>query len=146
MFIILCLYTTTRDLKLNNKDVIALQPYSFYLRVFAKTWHLGKAALSNGNQVTDLVIESYFTSLPSKSIELLSQYIQSHYPSALANLLCTNLQKADSIALNTSEFILLLLSANTSSVSNGEPPPLVAIHVCAITLPPSCLTCGVVCF
>ncbi len=52
----------------------------------------------------------------------------------------------ESIALKTSEFILLLLSAVTSLINTCEPVPLGAIHVHAITLPPPCLTLDVVCF
>ena len=53
---------------------------------------------------------------------------------------------ADIIARNTSEFILLLLSAVTSSINTREPVPLAAIHVHTITLPPPCFTDEVVCF
>ncbi len=52
---------------------------------------------------------------------------------------------ADNIARNTSEFILLLLSAVTSSINTREPVPLAAIHAHAVTLPPSCFTDEVVC-
>ncbi len=41
---------------------------------------------------------------------------------------------ADNIARNTSEFILLLLSAVTSSINTREPVPLAAIHAHAMTL------------
>ncbi len=40
---------------------------------------------------------------------------------------------ADNIARNTSEFILLLLSAVTSSINTREPVPLAAIHAHATT-------------
>ncbi len=40
------------------------------------------------------------------------------------------------LARNTSEFILLLLSAVTSSINTREPVPLAAIHAHAMTLPP----------
>ena len=53
---------------------------------------------------------------------------------------------ADKIARNTSEFILLLLSAVTSSLNTREPVPVAAIHVHAMTLPPPCFTDEVVCF
>ena len=53
---------------------------------------------------------------------------------------------ADKIPRNTSEFILLLLSAVTSSVNTREPVPLAAIHAHAMTLPPPCFTDEVVCF
>ncbi len=53
---------------------------------------------------------------------------------------------ADNIARNTSEFILLLLSAVTSSINTREPVPLAAIHAHAMTLPPPCFTDEVVCF
>ena len=53
---------------------------------------------------------------------------------------------ADNIARNTSEFILLLLSAVTSSINTREPVPLTAIHAHAMTLPPPCCTDEVVCF
>ena len=53
---------------------------------------------------------------------------------------------ADNIAWNTSEFILLLLSAVTSSINTREPVPLAAIHAHAITQPPPCFTDEVVCF
>ncbi len=46
---------------------------------------------------------------------------------------------ADNIARNTSEFILLLLSAVTSSINTREPVPLAAIHAHAMTLPPPCI-------
>ncbi len=52
---------------------------------------------------------------------------------------------ADNIARNTSEFILLLLSAVTSSINTREPVPLAAIHAHAMTLPPPCFTDEVVC-
>ncbi len=51
---------------------------------------------------------------------------------------------ADNIARNTSEFILLLLSAVTSSINTREPVPLAAIHAHAMTLPPPCYTDEVV--
>ncbi len=47
---------------------------------------------------------------------------------------------ANNIARNTSEFILLLLSAVTSSINTREPVPLAAIHAHAMTLPPPCFT------
>ena len=53
---------------------------------------------------------------------------------------------AYNIARNTSEFILLLLSAVTSSINTREPVPLAAIHAHAMTLPPLCFTDEVVCF
>ena len=53
---------------------------------------------------------------------------------------------ADNIAQNTSEFILLLLSAVTSSINTREPVPLAAIHAHAMTLPPPCFADEVVCF
>ena len=53
---------------------------------------------------------------------------------------------ADNIARNTSEFILLLLSAATSSINTREPVPLAAIHAHAMTLPPPCFTDEAVCF
>ena len=53
---------------------------------------------------------------------------------------------ADNIAWNTSEFILLLLSAVTSSINTREPVPLAAIHAHTITLPPPCFTDEVVWF
>ena len=53
---------------------------------------------------------------------------------------------ADNIARNTSEFILLLLSAVTSSINTREPVPLAAIHAHAMILPPPCFTDEVVCF
>ncbi len=52
---------------------------------------------------------------------------------------------ADNIARNTSEFILLLLSAVTSSINTREPVTLAAIHAHAMTLPPPCFTDEVVC-
>ncbi len=52
---------------------------------------------------------------------------------------------ADNIARNTSEFILLLLSAVTSSINTREPVPLAGIHAHAMTLPPPCFTDEVVC-
>ncbi len=52
---------------------------------------------------------------------------------------------ADNIARNTSEFILLHLSAVTSSINTREPIPLAAIHAHAMTLPPPCFTDEVVC-
>ncbi len=52
---------------------------------------------------------------------------------------------ADNIARNTSEFILLLLSAVTSSINTREPVPLAATHAHAMTLPPPCFTDEVVC-
>ncbi len=52
---------------------------------------------------------------------------------------------ADIIARNTSEFILLLLSAVTSSINTREPVPLAAIHAHAMTLPPPCFTDEVLC-
>ena len=52
---------------------------------------------------------------------------------------------ADNIARSTSEFILLLLSAITSSINTREPVPLAAIHAHAMTLPPPCFTDEVVC-
>ncbi len=53
---------------------------------------------------------------------------------------------AESIAVKTSELILLLLSAVTSSINTSEPFPLGAIHAHVITQPPPCLTLDVVCF
>ena len=53
---------------------------------------------------------------------------------------------ADNIARNTSEFILLLLSAVTSSIITREPVPLATIHAHTMTLRPPCLTDEVVCF
>ena len=53
---------------------------------------------------------------------------------------------ADNIVRNTSEFILLLLSAVTSSINTREPVPLAAIHAHAMTLSPPCFTEEVVCF
>lgn len=55
---------------------------------------------------------------------------------------------ADSIALYTSEFILLRPSAVTSSMKTSEPVQLTALHAhdATITLPPPCLTDEVLCF
>ena len=47
---------------------------------------------------------------------------------------------ADSKDLYTSEFILLLLSAVTASITTRDPVPLASIHVHSIALPPTCLT------
>lgn len=52
----------------------------------------------------------------------------------------------ESTALCTLQFIVLLLSAVTSSLNIADTVPLAAIHACAITLPPPCLTDDVICF
>lgn len=59
---------------------------------------------------------------------------------------CRIWQSEQSIAVYTSEFILLLLSAVTSSINISEEVPLAAIHAHAVTLPPPCLTDDMVCF
>lgn len=48
----------------------------------------------------------------------------------------------ESTALCTLQFIVLLLSAVTSSLNIADTVP----HACAITLPPPCLTDDVICF
>ena len=53
---------------------------------------------------------------------------------------------ADSMSLNTSQFIRLLLSCVTSSINTSDAEPLAAMHAPAITLPPLCFTDDVVCF
>ena len=47
---------------------------------------------------------------------------------------------AESMALNTSELILILLLVVTSSVNTFEPAPFAAIHSHDMTLPTPCLT------
>lgn len=64
----------------------------------------------------------------------------------ISYLLCEPAESEQSMALYTSEFMLPLLLAGTTSINTSYPVPLAALHAHTITLPPTCLTDSVVCF
>lgn len=70
----------------------------------------------------------------------------SQYPFALLSSNCIKISFAafhwiwiESVALCTSGFILLPLSAVKTSIAASDLVPVTGIHTCAITLPPPCL-------
>lgn len=100
--------------------------------VFSK-WKACSVGLRSGDA---LVIEEYSTSLPQESLGLLLWYVLGHYPSTL----CTAISFAafgwvwaEIVALYTSEFILILLSAVITSINTSDRIPLAAMHSLAIT-------------
>lgn len=57
----------------------------------------------------------------------------------ISYLLSEPAESEQSMALYTSEFMLPLLSAGTTSINTSFPVPLAALHAHTITLPPTCL-------
>ena len=100
------------------------------------------------DQVTDLSIFHFFASINSwvalaVCFGSLSIPVMKLHPISLAGF---GWIWADSMSLNTSQFIRLLLSCVTSSINTSDAEPLAAMHAPAITLPPLCFTDDVVCF